>query len=271
MTLASQIDHFTFIKNHERLLELFENELELPIVWPYADFGTFESAAFHAGNLVFEMVRPKFSQPSDYAITLLAAGRLNATLDRFHRLGLRYYAPWRMRLTYPCPWTVPHRELLDTWLLAQGGSGTLWEIAAVPEILPQRIGLLVADYHADFRELGALSRTKVLAAPEGADALGWLNVKSFHLSVSTETLHERRAQLAKLMGSSKQADQANARVLLLPGSKDGFAGMVARVRSLSQARRFLARRNLLGCSDEHHLCLATEACPDFEIRFEAAS
>lgn len=270
MTLAPQIDHFTFVRNHERLLDLFTNKLGLPLVWPFADFGTFQSAAVQAGNLIFEMVRPKFTQPSDYAITLLATARLDATLERFDHLGLRHHAPWRMQLTYPCQWTVPHRELVNDWLLKQGGSATIWEIAAIPEILPQGVGLLVADYHVNFREIGAVSCAKVLTNPQRPDALGWLDVKSFKLSVSAGSHRSRTAQLAKLMGSDEEVSGTNARVLLLPGQQDSFVGMVARVRSLSQARRFLASRSLLGSSEEHHVCLVKEACPDFEIRFEAA-
>jgi hypothetical protein len=269
MPPARVIDHFSFVRNHERMLSLFEGELGMPLVWQFSDFGTFESAAVHAGNLLFEMVRPKFVQPSDYAITLLASERLGPTLERLAKLGLRHQAPWRMDLSYPCPWTVPHRDLVNRWLVAQGGSGALWEIAAVTDILPQAVGLLVADYHIDFREVGAKSRAEIAVRSNHPDALGWVNVKSFVLTVSPDTHRHRTQQLHELMGQADGDGNSDARVIFREGPEDNFAGVVARVRSLSKARQFLASRNLLGFSGQNHLTLARHACPDFELRFEA--
>lgn len=270
MTPAPEIDHFTFVRNHERLLQLFTNELGLPLVWRFSDFGTFESAAVQAGNLLFEMARPKFVQPSDYTLTLLASERLGTTLGQLSRLGVRHQAPWRMDLTYPCPWTIPHRDLVNEWLLARGGSGTLWEIAGIPDILPQAVGLLVADYHVDFRELGASSRAEIGSRSSRSDSLGWLEVKSFLITVSANTRRRRTEQLHKLMGDNYATRSSNASVVFVDGPADGFAGIVARVQSLTKARDFLASRNLLGGGDEHYVSVAPQACPDFELRFEGA-
>ena len=128
----NKIDHFFISSPHSKeLYTLFTTEFDLPIVWPYATWGSFSSGGVTLGNVVFEFVNDTPDQIRVYHGIALepnqSATEVEPILDSANILHGR---------------TNKYSLLIEDGKKDQG-----WTTMNLKQMLPTSVNLFICDYH----------------------------------------------------------------------------------------------------------------------------
>ena len=255
--LVTKVEHFyATAPDAERLFHLFRDTLGLTQVWPYQVWGDFASGGVTLGNVVFELVwwKPEAGAtlPTELSgIALEPVGGTDSLVAALARRGIAHAPP-------------------DSSVQVNAAGRTVgWTNTMLTGMLPEPRSVFVCDY-AD-REMIAAGRRRAsdsLAATNGGP-LGVLALREIVLGVTD--VDAARAQWGKLVDAPPQAVGdvvalgAGPQIRLVPSAAPEIQRLVVQVRSLEQARAFLAERRWLGESTAERVTIAPAAIGGLRI------
>jgi catechol 2,3-dioxygenase-like lactoylglutathione lyase family enzyme len=226
--VVSQVDHIVIRSNDaDRLFKFLTETLQLPVAWPMSDFGGFGSGGVAVGNVNLEVIRSTVagSAFTGFALEPAALARSLRTLDE---RGIPHGPPTEFR---------------SGGLLGIGGK-TLWTTVALPSVSGDAVEIFFCEYKDDVaaRRRNGLEQ---LRSRKG----GPLSVVSVDEIVygakDSPGLRNRWRDILTPIGESVpgvwHVGEGPA-IRIVEAVDDGILGIVIKVRSLSEARRFLAAK-----------------------------
>lgn len=231
-----QVDHILIASNDaDELFSLLSDTFELPVVWPMGNYGRFTSGGVSAGNVNLEVVKMPVSTADNARSQIIGLALepepLENSLKELDTRGITHGAS--------VPFTI-----LDSL----GSVTTPWNTVALPDISNNNILIFLCEYSHDL----PAQRNKTLGELISRNG-GPLSIESVEeIVIGTtdmqETMDKWQLLLEPLSPSSQGVWHLDAgpAIHLIEAEKDGIYELVINVRSLDQARDFLAEYDLLG-------------------------
>lgn len=239
--LLNGIDHFFATSaDPEPLYRFFRDSLQWPEVYPFRDYGDFASGVVSAGNVLFEVVTWKVpageTLPTELkGIAFEPGGDVPATLATLRERGLPTQKPDSVKI--PNASGVPTLAWVNVTLDGPGG------------LPPASAAIFINDNLKSPRGIASRKTGAEELERRNGGPLGVLAV--VELAIGVEDLDSALAQWRKVLGSATQESQgvitlpAGPAMRFVSAAKGAITEMVVRVRSLDQAKRFLAARGWL--------------------------
>ncbi len=244
--VVRQIDRILIETGDPRALyDLFTDELQLPVAWPYVDNGGRASGGIGVGNVNLEVFRP--SAPgrtrAHFAGMALEPIDLKDCLAQLKARGIGFDAP------------VPYVSKLP-----DGSEGTLWTNVVLNRLSGPNLTVFLCDYSPAF--LNANVRRNQLGGELVLRKGGPLGVQSVReiLIASAEPAADRAAWQRLLVRPAGPA------VRLVPGSETRILRIIMQVESLAAARDFLAHAHMLGMATAGYATFASSKVQRLDIR-----
>jgi hypothetical protein len=256
--LVARVEHFYATSpTADRLFHFFRDSLGLPEVWGYQRWGDFASGGLTLGNVVLELV---WWMPEDGAVlpvefSGIAFEPVQQTDSLIVELARR---------------GVPHAKPDTSFFDSETTDVTVgWVNTILTGMLPDPRSVFFCDYAERERVArGRREASDALVASDGGP-LGVIALREIVLSAVD--VEGARAQWRSLLDAPSQESEgaftfgAGPRVRLVPGTEHAIAGIVVQVRSLEQARSFLAARGWLGAGTGSELTIAPDAIDGLHV------
>jgi hypothetical protein len=247
-----QVDHILISSDDpESLFEFFAGTMQLPVAWPLADYKSFSSGGIGAGNVNLEVLRspvrkgssPAKSTKARYAGVAFEPVPLVQSLPQLKTRSITHSPP------------EPYRSILP-----DGSEGTSWTTVVLTQISKPGLSVFLCEYNPAF--LNVEIRRNQLGGRLVLDEGGPLGIRFVkEIVVRTKDLHGERERWQRLFlpvapstTNGWQIGNGPA-IRLTSGPGEGIRRIVLRVTSLSRARNFLERKQLLGAVTAHGITL----------------
>jgi hypothetical protein len=249
----TRVDHF-YVESltAEALLQFLRNDLELPVAWPYRNYGSFASGAVSLGNVNFEIVR--FQQAAERHSTNFAGIALEPrgdTEDAVAWLNSRDVAYSKPR---PFPADGP----------------AFWENTLLPGLIPGTATVFICDYKDRQWVLDAQRVSQAVLVERGGGPLGISAARE--LVIESADLARSLEMWSKVIPSTREVGREihvdldhGPRIRIQSGASDRFAMLVLSVRSIGKARAFLEARDLVGPLIGNALTIDSKAVEGLQI------
>lgn len=222
------------------LFAFFSDDLQLPEAWPIAESQEHVSGGLGAGNVNIEIYR--YAQPGTREARKPAAAG-------FAGLALEPY-PLKNALRELKASGILHGPPQPTVsTLPDGKKGVVWTTVPLPSLSKSGLSVFLYEYSQAFLKVDV--RRKQLGNRLALNHGGPLGIQSVReVVLSAKDYRQERAAWQRLLASQTASGNwnpgAGPSIRLVPGSRDRIQKIVLQVRSLSQAKAFLKKRNLLG-------------------------
>ncbi|MCI4669166.1 MAG: hypothetical protein MRZ79_13605 [Bacteroidia bacterium] len=232
----NKIEHF-YLSTHdaEYIYQILSQQLELPIVWEFQNWGSFASGGISLGNVVIEIIESDSTHRKPYGIALESSHSIEESLPLFDSVNL----------------STGNISKTDKW-----------NLMSLNGLLPEGIDLFLCDYHN--RELITLNRKKAIEElweKEGGK-LGVQSVQS--LVIGTKDLPNHESELSKISGISKKDDEylflKGPKLKVIASDSLSFA-LLVKVRSIEKAKLALGLLNIKANESEKGLEIDETALP----------
>ena len=239
--LLRGVDHFFATSNEpEVLLNFFRDDLGLPQVWAFRNFGDFASGGVWMGNVEFEVVNWKTPDgqklPTEFkGIAFEPAGYTDSLIMELDRRAIKHGKPEQTLMK-----DKDGREFvawINTGLDGPGG------------IPPSNLSIFVYDSTSKEKKAARNAKSNAALEKSQGGALGVVAVSEMTIGVTD--LKAAQAKWRMLMDQPDQQSDDLYRfkigpaIRLVSAASDGITGIVLQVRSLEKAKEFLAGRKLL--------------------------
>lgn len=250
--LAARVEHLVASSAQaDKLFEIFTRELQLPAVWPYSNYGSFQSGGVSLGNMVVEFNK------GDEAAARFSGLALEPVLNAEN---LTQALPERgIGSTGPQPFSVN----------VDGKTLVLWTNVSLPGFEPLNATIFFCDYtdRAAVHKNRAQGARALKAARGGA--LGVLGVKLISLGVADMAKAQRRWRpLASDVSADLLRFSAGPPLRLLPAQQSGILSLTLQVRSGAAAEKYLRARGWLAHTTEGGILIAPLAIGGLRVRLE---
>ncbi len=267
-----RIDHVLLkASSPQELFALASQTLELPVAWPFTDYGGFASGGVWLGDANLEVLGAGSTHGAPRArlrgLALEPAG-LESSLKSLNERGVR--------LGRPSPYRAQD---------ASGARVTLWTTVALPSVSNDALEVFLCEYADDQAPKHMASSAQL--RERGGGPLGIVALDAVVCGATDLALARERWE--QLLGPcSSESLQANAphgpaatsvewrlaagpTFRLVSAAADELVELVVRVESLERARRFLAARELLEELRSGELILASPVLRGARIRLVQAA
>lgn len=262
--LLKGVDHFFATSSEpEKLFKFFRDTLNLPQVWDFKSFGDFASGGVWMGNVEFEVVTwktpPGQTLPTEFAgIAFEPAGYTESLVAELDRRAIKHGKPE--------PTMMKDNEgrqyvgWINTGLDGPGG------------IPPANVSIFVYDSTSKEKKAARNDRSNAAFEKSHGGPLGVIAVKE--LSIGVVDLKAAREKWRMLLDRPDQESgdlyffSQGPAIRLFAAPADAFKSIVLQVRSLREAKEFLARRNLLKKSRDKSVAIDPSAIGGLTITLE---
>ena len=247
--LIRQIDHVLVSSAEGKtLFTLLSDTLQLPVAWPWADYGGFASGGISLGNVNLEIFqdskRDRAGRTSSLLGFALEPGPLRTTLPALDALGITRGKPVPFRSRQP-----------------DGSNAIRWTTVSLPFVSSEAVNIFLCEYTHDVparrRELQDQLRSR------SGGPLTLLQVREVVYGASqSQRMQERWQTLLKPVTAASTGAWPigpGPALRVVAAERDGIRGMEIQVRSLRDARECLRRHGLLGGEAPGRLTLAGPA------------
>jgi len=254
MGSISKVEHFYAVSPEpEKLFQFLQEDLQLPAVWPFQDYGGFASGGLSLGNVVFEVVRFE-NMASDSIAT-------------FSGIAFEPYGDAQSAATWLKEQGILHSE---PQRFPESGDPIIWENVELPAFIPDNATVFICDYkEREQVQQRRASASQVLSqrggGPLGITSVDYLVVGSADEKTSIESW-------SRLVGSERVDKNVirfdeGPNIRLVPSEQDGFLEIVISVTSLESAASYLQSSNLIGSKEESSVSIASENLQGLNIFF----
>ncbi len=269
--LATRVDHF-FVESDQAhsLFTFFKDTFQLPMSWPFSDRGAredhpqgFASGGLWLGNVILEFAsfphdRDKPVKTEFRGIAFEPAGGADETAAELVKRD------------------IPRTEVENN--MRQGSDGKMrvaWSTVGLKDLPPFETDVFFCDYK--FRKAVAARRKaaddKLAARNRGPLGI----VGAAEITVGVQDLEEARSKWSALLAPSPRISEDafifadGPRIRFVRAQSPGIQGIVLSVRSLNEAEKFLAERDLLARDEAGHISISPEAIDGLSIRLVQAN
>ena len=251
-----KVDHIVIGTADPRaLFSLLADTLRLPVAWPLASFGSFQSGGVAVGNLNIEVGRAR------------ARGVDSAQAARFNAVVFEP-APLPEALAELDVRGVAHEKPLDYGM--EPGTppdSPAWTTVKLTTLSDRGLDVVLCEYHRpDVRALGRALADSLRA--RGGGPLGALMVRTVIIGTGGDSsVHSAwRSLLSPMERRMTWSLDPGPALELDAGAPRGHVRIVIQVRSLASAADFLRSRAMLGESSPHELRIARDRIGGLDIR-----
>jgi hypothetical protein len=238
LPLITKVDHVYVVSDRpEQLYNFFQQRLQLPIAWPYADYGGFASGAVSLGNAALEFV--KFKAAPNAAVT-----------TKFDGIGFEPVDNARAATSRLASMGIPHGPQEPFKFSDNGAEHVAWTTIELRHMHPSGPTIFLCDY-ADRK---GVAETQKKAAEElsssNGGTLGVTSLAVIILDVTSVTGASHGWE--KLQDSVPKGHPGTFTfghgpvIRLVQAGTESFAGIVMSVKSLERAQKFLSDNKMLG-------------------------
>lgn len=259
--LIRQVDHVLIkVADPEPLFKLLSQTLELPVAWPLKSYGFFASGGVFAGNVNLEVLRMG---------PVAEKSRGNALVPRLYGIAFEPVDTIESSVRILDDRALTHGPALPmSGIRPNGEQGVLWTNVYLHDLNIPDTMMFLCQYSWDVEERRELLRAELRSRSE--KTLGLLGVKEIVIGV-TEFEQARRQWARHLHPIQPSADGVwpighGPAIRLVRDGKDRIRALVLRVSSLAHAKRFLARKGLLGASTPDKVSLAGAIVGELDIQ-----
>ena len=252
-----QVDHVLIASNDaDELFSLLSDTFELPVVWPMGNYGRFTSGGVSAGNVNLEVIKMPVSTADNARSQIIGFALepepLEDSLKELDARGITHGAS--------VPFTI---------LNSSGSVTTLWNSVALPDISNNNIIIFLCEYSHDL----PAQRNKTLGELMSRKG-GPLSIESVEeIVIGTTNMLESKDHWQLLLEPLSPSSQgvwhleAGPAIHLIEAEKDGVYELAINVRSLDQARDFLAEHDLLGINRPDEITVIGAYLQGLTIKF----
>jgi hypothetical protein len=260
--MVKQVDHILLnLENPRELFDFFAQELKLPVVWPYQEYGNAASGGVFAGNVNLE---PIFFQGKHETLTtssriiglaLEAAMPTEEILKELDRRKIFYMMPETMRL---------------------GSEGSKMKIATntvLEQLLPGSF-VFICEYHiyqafhTDLAQMRKKWKTELIkndGGPLGIEAVSEIKIRTKNKTEALKNWQNLLKPNACFGGDCIDLGEGPS-LRFLDSEQDGIHSLKIKVRSLEKACHFLSAKGLMDAKDKQ--TVTTKPDKSFGILFE---
>ncbi len=255
-TTLERLDHFYAVSNDPReLIRFFNEDLELPVIWPFEEFKTFASGGISFGNVVFEVARfPDHGGSTEFlGIAFLPRRHTEGMREEFSRLGVAL---------------SESRSYVDSSGIDEK---VLWVNTTLPELSsgrPLASGRysVISTFVCDFIDRESENRDRRIALEKLKERDGGVLgiIELVEIQIDATDANRRRTAWAKALQDSTSREVvslggvATPHLLIKPAGEDRIHSVVLRVRSISEARTWLEANEMLGEAGETWIEIASD-------------
>jgi hypothetical protein len=238
--IVRQVDRVQVESTDPKTLStLFTGEFQLPEAWPLAETPAYASCALGIGNMNVEIYRHarhggetgRQSPKAKFAGLALEPYPLENALREMKARGISHSPPQLIQSTLP-----------------DGTQGAVWAMVPLPSFSISGMSIFLYEYNPAF--LKADVRRKQLGnrlTLNNGGPLGIVRVRQ--IVIATAKLEKTRRQWLHLLGTPYATDEwtigAGPSIRLAPGPRHRIDRIILQVRSIAQAKSFLADRKML--------------------------
>jgi len=233
--VVRQVDHILLATEHPKeIYDFMTNELELPIAWPYQEYSGFASGGVSAGNVNLEALvfnPDRIDTPSKIiGIAFEPEGSTEQILAALDQRGIVH--------SQPEPFEMGSGEK----------KSKLWTTMRLPDTLPGSL-IFFCEYHFyNVSERRTNLRQKLIeiqGGPLGIDHLSEIVIKVKDMDSALERWKSLLSPFQMTEHHLFAAGEGPA-IRFVKGDNDCIACLKFKVRSLNNARDFLAQKGILG-------------------------
>jgi hypothetical protein len=222
------------------LFDFYSDELQLPVAWPLAENQGSVSGSVGTGNVNIEIFRyalkkgesARATARAHYAGLALEPYALSEVLPELKARGISFSAP------EPYVSTLPN-----------GTQGALWTTVRLPSFSTAGTSIFLYEFSPAFLKVDV--RRKQLGNRlilNHGGPLGILSVRE--IVIAATSVEKDKAAWKRLLGAPAAGGKwplgAGPAVRVVPGAEDQIQKIIFQVKSLSQAKVFLASKQMLG-------------------------
>ena len=265
--LVTGVDHFFAYSNDPLpLFKFFRDTLGLPQAWDFKDFGDFASGGVWMGNVEFEVVTwkpaPGETPPTEFkGIAFEPVGYTDSLVKELDRRSIKYAKPE--------PTIMKDKDgrdfvgWINTGIDGPGG------------MPPSNVSIFVYDSTSKESKAARNERSRAALEKVQGGTLGIVAVKE--LVIGLVDLKAAKAKWKMLLDKPDDGSgnlyryRIGPAIRLMKAPTDGFKRIVVQVRSLRNAKEFLAQRNLLKKSSDKTVGIDPSAVGGLDIILEQIS
>ena len=255
-----RIDHIMIRTAHpQELFAFLSDDLQLPIAWPLASRSGVTSGGVFFGNVVVEAIN--FPGQASANARLVGFGfeprPLDSALAELRRRGIRFGEP------RPFERTREDGTRQRLWT-----NVTLTDFSDADRPPNARVHIFLSEYSPDYVNVEERRmRLRRELADRNGGSLGVLAVNE--VIVGTTDLSRATQAWRRLLGPARSSPHVwdvgdGPAIRLVPATDNALQGLVVRVASLQQARRFLQKRNM-GSGDRRRVTIDSAALTGVRI------
>ena len=257
------------VDDARHVMSLFADTLQLPVAWSLSPIygGSVFAGQVYAGNVPLQVVT-SLDQPGIVwsGCMVFEPGPLTATLDELERRGITHGG---------------HGS--NTATDANGQVQTYWTTAELDQLCTPSTGVSLCEYDPAVFRLPAHGTPNAKSVAQSREMMkreldsrngGPLGVQYVkEVVVGATDLAESRRLWQKLFDPWQMSDDGvwqvgdGPAIRVVSAPEDGMQAWVIKVRSLDQARTFLAERDLIAQDLEERVMLKIEQFRAFDIEF----
>jgi hypothetical protein len=233
----------------QALFDLFSAEFQLPVAWPLAENQGSVSGSVGTGNINIEIFRyalkkgesARATSRAHYAGLALEPYALSKALPELKARGISFSAP------EPYVSTLPN-----------GTQGALWTTVQLPSFSTAGTSIYLYEFSSAFLQVDV--RRKQLGNRlilNNGGPLGILSVRE--IVIAATSAGRDKAAWTRLLGEPAAGGNwslsAGPAIRIVPGAEDQIQKIIFQVKSLSQAKAFLASKQMLGAASAKEIAL----------------
>jgi hypothetical protein len=249
-----KIEHFYALSPApQELFNFLHEDFQLPIVWPFQDYGNFASGGLSLGNVVFEVVRLENLE--------------SVSTAAFRGMAFEPYGDAQSAATWLKEQKILHSE---PQRFPESGNPILWENIFLPTLISDNEAVFICDYkQREQVRQGRASASQILSQ-RGGGPLGVTGVEK--LVVGSVDFKKSIDSWSLLVGSDRvHADvlrfQEGPNIGIVPSEQDSFLKIVIYVASLKSAANYLQSRNLIELYEESSVSIAPSILQGLNLLF----
>lgn len=245
--LLMKVEHFYLVSDDsERLFQLFRDEFQLPVVWPFKSYGGFAGGGLSLGNVVMEFVTEKSvdgaaARTEFKGIAFEPTGDTDAAVTELKRRRIAYGEP------------EPYKYIQD------GQERVGWVTIELKGIPPVNAYVFICDYKQREQVAEGRSRASRELAGRGGGPLGVTSLREIVLGV--KSVKEAAWDWGKMVNSPADSTATvfsfghGPRIRLVRAEVEGIQSIVVGVKSRLRAKQFLIKKRMTGKAQRRQLCL----------------
>src|SRR5687768_14919013 len=234
--LLVQVDHFYVASSDaERLFRFFRDDLGLPEAWPFMSWGKFSSGGLTLGNTALEfLTRATDGAPGAAAFKGIAFEPVGDAAAAIVELDAR---------------GVTHGEEVPSMVTFEGKTVVGWSTVSLDATPPVGVSVFICDYKQRARVAGGRQAASAALAKAGGGPLGITSIREIVIGARSVTdAADAWGRLAEVPGEGATPSftfGSGPRIRIVPAKVEGIERIVLGVRSVEDAKRFLASRRML--------------------------